>query len=125
MWAIAPGHDSTVALNRGYGAQSSDDLILDQDALARNEIDAMVAMLAMVIEGNGAIVAMVAMDGASPPHLFTSTAPNHSAASTLFALCTLFALFRSVASDCNGANRPRCNNTRMYNICEVWARTQR
>ena len=64
MWAIAPGHDSIVALHRGYGAHSSDDLTLDQDALARNEIDAMVAMLAMVNEGNGAIVAMVAMGGA-------------------------------------------------------------
>ena len=64
MWAIAPGHDSIVALNRGYGAHSSDDLTLDQDALARNEIDAMVAMPAMVNEGNGAIVEMVAMGGA-------------------------------------------------------------
>ena len=44
MWAIALGHDSIVALIRGYGPHSSDDLALDQDVLARNEIDAMVAM---------------------------------------------------------------------------------
>jgi len=34
-----------------------------EDALATNEIDAMVAMLAMENVGNGAIVAMVAMGG--------------------------------------------------------------
>lgn len=33
IWAIAPGYDSTVALNRGHGAESSDDLILDKDTL--------------------------------------------------------------------------------------------
>jgi hypothetical protein len=50
IWANAPGHDSIVALNRGYGAHSSDDLTLDQDALARNEINALVAMPAMVMK---------------------------------------------------------------------------
>ena len=43
IWAIAPGHDSTVAPKRGHGAESSGDLILFKDALAINGIDAMVA----------------------------------------------------------------------------------
>jgi len=47
----------------------------------------------------------------------------HSAASTLFALFTLCALFMSVATDCNGADGHRCNKTRMYNICEVSSST--